>query len=134
MSRAALALVALLALAPEPAPAPPSLTPEQRARLGQLARDGEATAAQLKARLEKLQQELALVYAEFELDETRASRLEAEILDLQRQMLANYRKVQVGLRALVDKKGFLALRKRIDRLIKSAGEKQTKDQQPATRP
>ena len=50
------------------------------------------------------------------------------------RQLANYRKVQVGLRALVDKKGFLALRKRIDRLIKSAGEKQTKDQQPATRP
>ena len=45
-------------------------------------------------------------------------------------MLASYRKVQVGLRALVDKQAFLGLKKRLDNLLKAAGEKQAKDPRP----
>jgi hypothetical protein len=121
----------LLAVAGEPAPEPPPLTQEQRAHISQLANETQKESARLKALLEERQRELARVYAEYELDEKRAAALEADILDLQRQMLANYRKMQVELRALVGKERFLVLKKRIDNLLQTPALKApAKDERP----
>jgi hypothetical protein len=131
---AATFLAALLVLAPDQPPAPPPLTEEQRARLTRLAQDAQKESARLKGLLEEHQRELARVYAEYELDDERAARLEAEILDLQRQMLAGYRKVQVELRAIVGKERFMIIKKRLDNVLQTPAEKApTKDQRPPPR-
>ena len=49
-----------------------------------------------------------------------AKAIEADILELQRRMLANYRTMQTELRALVDKERFLILKKRLDNMLQSA--------------
>ena len=48
-------------------------------------------------------------------------RLEKDILDLQRQTLANYRRMQVDLRTIVDKDRFQTLRQRLERILGPAG-------------
>src|SRR5262245_23874433 len=77
---------------------PPPLTEAQREKVSRLARETQQESARLKSLLERRQQELAAVYAEYELDERQATKLEAEVLDVQRQMLANYRRTQTELR------------------------------------
>ena len=127
MTGAPFVLAALLAVSQDKPPDPPPLTEVQRMRLAQLAHNAQREAARLKALLEERQQELSQVYAEYDLDLPRATQLEAEILDLQRQMLDNYRKMQVELRAVVGKERFLILKKRIDNLLRSPP---AKDQPP----
>lgn len=128
MTQPAFVIAALMALAPAQAADPPPMTPEQRARLTHLAAEAQEETARLKTQLETRQQELARVYAEYDLDEKRADKLEAEILELQKHMLASYRKVQVELRATVARERFLVLKKRLDNILQSAGPK------PATAP
>jgi hypothetical protein len=131
----ALCLVAVLALAQAGKPSPPPLTQEQRTRIGKLAKDTQQEAVRLKGLLEERQKELARVYGEYELDEKRATALEAEILDLQRQMLANYRKMQVELRTLIGKERFTILKQRLDRFLEPPARKAPeKDKTPPKRP
>lgn len=128
-------VVVLVTLAPGQQAEPPPLTEEQREGIAQLAKDTQKEAAHLKALLEKRQRELAQVYGRYELDDKRATELEAEVLDLQRQMLANYRKMQVELRAVVDKERFLALKRRLDNFLQSPPEKAPpKETPPGHRP
>jgi hypothetical protein len=110
-------LASLLALAPAQGPEPPQLTTEQRARLSRVAHEGQAETARLRVLLEQRQQDLARVYGEYELDEKRATVLEGEILDLQRQLFASYRHLQVELRATVGRESFMALKKRLDNFL-----------------
>src|SRR5262249_18737649 len=100
-------------------PGPPPLTEAQRTRIARLANDTQKETARLRALLEARQKELARVYGEYELDEKRAAKLEAEILDLQRQMLASYRKLQIDLRTLIGKERFVILKKRLDNRLQS---------------
>ena len=104
---------------------PPPLTDEQKARISKLANETKQEADRLKAQLDLRQRELAEVYAHYKLDEEKATKLEAEVLDLQRQMLANYRKVQVELRTLVGEERFNQLRRRLDNMLKTPS-KETK--------
>jgi hypothetical protein len=98
---------------------PPPLTEEQRLRIAKLANDTKQEADRLKALLDRRQQELANVYAVYKLDEDRAAKLEADILDIQKQMLANHRKMQVELRTLVGEERFNLLRRRLDNMLKT---------------
>ena len=68
--------------------------------------------------LDLRQRELAAVYAEYKLDEDERRSWKPDVLDLQRQMLANYRKIQVELRTLVGEERFNQLRRRLDNLLK----------------
>src|SRR5262249_29698837 len=88
-------LFLLLAAAADPVPEPPPLTEDQRARISKLANDTKQEADRLKGLLDQNQRALAGVYDQYELDEAKATKLEAEILDVQKQMLANHRKMQV---------------------------------------
>jgi len=133
MTQAALILAGLLAAAADPAPDPPPLTTEQRARLSQLAQEIQGENMRLRALLEERQNELARVYADYDLDEKRADKLEAEILDLQRQMLTSYRKLQVELRATVGRERFVLLKKRLDNMLKTAGQNQANPSQSPSR-
>jgi hypothetical protein len=135
LTGATFVLAALLALSQDKPSDPPPLTQEQRTRLTRLAHDTQRESARLKALLEERQQELSRVYAAYDLDLPRATQLEAEILDLQRQMLDTYRKMQVELRAVVSKERFMTLKKRIDNFLQSPAEKTpAKDQRPPPRP
>src|SRR5262245_24597548 len=80
----------------------PPLTEDQRVRIQQLVRSTQEESARLKDRLEKSERELARRYTDYQLDVAAVDQLEKDILDLQRQTLANYRKMQVELRAIVD--------------------------------
>jgi hypothetical protein len=109
---------------------PPPLTEEQRTRIAKLANETKREADRLKALLDRRQHELAEVYAAFKLDEDKADKLEVEILDIQKQMLANHRKMQVELRALVDEERFNVLRRRLDNMLKTPAEPVEKSKKP----
>src|SRR2546422_10649581 len=106
MTAATFVLAVLLASAQDQPPNSPPLTEEQRARLSRVANGAQQDAARFKSLLKDREQELAQVYALYDLDEQRATKLEAEILELQRQMLDSHRKLQVDLRAVVGKERF----------------------------
>src|SRR5262245_17665458 len=112
-------LIVLIASASTAWAEPPPLTEDQKARISKLANETKQESEGLKALLDLRQKELAAVYAEYKLDEDRATKLEAEVLDLQRQMLTNYRKMQVELRTLVGEERFNLLRRRLDNMLKS---------------
>lgn len=109
---------------------PPPLTEEQRTRVAKLAAETQKEAARLKAALEDRQRDLTRVYGEYELDEKRAAAIEAEIVGLQKQMLANYRRMQVELRTLVGKERFLVLKKRLDNALQNPPKPPAKDKLP----
>ena len=98
---------------------PPPLTEDQRVSITKLANDTKKEADSLKGLLDRRQEELGEVYVKYTLDEGKATKLEAEIIDLQKQMLANHRKMQVELRTLVGEERFVILRKRLDNMLKT---------------
>ena len=120
----AILLALCLGAGQEPKPELPPLTEEQRQRISKLANDAQQEAIRLRGLLEKRQQDLTRLYGEYELDEKEAKKIEAEILDLQKQLLVNYHKMQVELRTLVSKERFVVLKKRLDNLL------QTKEKKP----
>jgi hypothetical protein len=118
-ARIAASIVVLLLTALVVRAEPPSLTEDQRVRIAKLANETKQEADRLKTILDRRQQELADVYAVYKLDEDRAAKLEAEILGIQKQMLANHRKMQVELRSLVGEERFNILRRRLDSMLKT---------------
>jgi hypothetical protein len=123
----------VLSLGVAQVPQPPPLTAEQREKIAKLANDTQREAVRLKAQLEKRQRDLNRLYAEYELDEKEAKAIEADIVDLQRQMLANYRTMQTELRTLVGKERFLILKKRLDLMLQSADKPKDKKDDPVKR-
>jgi hypothetical protein len=113
-----LILAALLAgsslcrAADEPA-SPPPLSPEQVVRVRKLVQSVQTEATLLQARLDQRQRELSEVYTVYELDEPRAQQLQAEIVELQRRLLANHHRLQVELRAIVSPERFELLVRRL---------------------
>lgn len=93
------------------------LKQEQTVRVRELARTVQTQATLLQARLDERQRELAEIYGQYELDERRAQTIQAEIVDLQRALLANHHRMQVELRAIVDKERFVILRQRLRHLL-----------------
>lgn len=115
---------ALLVMGQGDKPAPPPLTEEQTMRLRELVRGTQSKAAELQAQLDERQRELAALYADYDLNERQAQRLQLEIVDLQRQMLANYHTMQTELRKIVGKERFEVLRQRLNRVVPPAGVKE----------
>lgn len=93
------------------------LRAEQSRRVRELARSVQDRATLLQAKLEERQRELAELYNEFELDEPRCQALQADIVELQRELLANHHRMQVELRAIVDQERFLVLRQRLKYIL-----------------
>ena len=125
MTRALILIAVLVSLvgpvnlpAGEPTETPP-LSDQQRTRIAELAKRTQDESVQLKAQLEEQQRKLAAIYAAYNLDADSATKLETEILDLQRQMLANYRRLQVELRTVVSEERFAILRQQLDHLLQS---------------
>ncbi len=98
---------------------PLPLTPTQITNLQQLVRRTQDRDAKLKAALEDGQQKLMKAYSQFELDEDRITELHKEIIRLQRELLENYRDLQVQLRSAVGETRFLHMKKRIDLILKA---------------
>ena len=96
------------------APADPSpLTDEQITKLRTLVRETQERSAALTTELDAKERELGQIYGEYQLDERRASALEAEIVELQRRKLANYHRMHVELRTIVGKERFDVLKQRL---------------------
>jgi hypothetical protein len=114
---AAVLLPALLLVAQPQKQEPPPLTDAQKEALQTLIRSTEKNAKELQGRLEQRQRELAKCYADFRLDEAAVGKLQGEVVELQRQLLANYHRLQVELRKIVGEERFVTLRQRIDRIL-----------------
>jgi hypothetical protein len=117
MTRVVLAVAAILAgcatlVTAEETP-PVKLLQEQTVRVRQLVGAVQAEATLLQAKLDERQRELAELYTQYELDEPRAQKLQSEIVELQRALLANHHRMQVELRVIVDRERFLVLRQRL---------------------
>ncbi len=93
---------------------------EQTAHVRRLVGAVQTDATLLQARLDERQRELAELYTQYELDEQRARKLQDEIVELQRAMLANHHRMQVELREIVDKERFTFLRQRLRHLVAPA--------------
>jgi hypothetical protein len=128
---ASILLCSLLAAATA-ADTPPPLTSQQIMKLQQLVRRTQNCDAELKAALNDRQQTLMKAYSQFELDQKRISKMHEEIIDLQRNLLENYRGLQVELREIVGEQRFLHLKKRIDLFLK--GKKKTQVRPEASSP
>ncbi|MBM4087995.1 MAG: periplasmic heavy metal sensor, partial [Planctomycetes bacterium] len=102
---------------------PPPLSPEQMVRVRQLVQSVQTEATLLQARLDQRQRELTDVYTAYKLDEPRADKLQAEIVELQRLLLANHHRMQVELRAIVSAERFEFLRRRLAYVAASAAAK-----------
>jgi G3E family GTPase len=135
-----LALVFLVAAAaPSQTPAPKDraispLSAEQIAQVRELVRSTQSQAAILQTRLDERQRQLARVYAEYEFDDRKAQDLQKEVVDLQRQLLANHHRMQVELRSIVPKQRFEMLRRRLEQIVSpgvSAGARERSPTKPA---
>ena len=111
------ALMAVLAVATQDSAPPPPLTSTQLARVRELVSKNQNKSALQQARLSACQSALAWVYARFELDEKEAQKLQIEIVELQRQLLANHHQMQVEVRKVVGKERFEMLRRRLERVL-----------------
>jgi len=116
----------LLVQAERPTPAP--LNEEQVKQLRALMYATQTTATTLQGQLDEKQRELAKVYAQYELNQRQALRLQTEIMELQKQLLANHHKLQVELRSIVGEERFEMLRLR----ILSSLTPKPKDKEPET--
>jgi len=126
----ALTLMMVLGQAPADKPQPPPLTEEQTKRLRALVFNTQETGKELQARLDDRQRQLAKVYMEFLFDAPKAEKLQAEIVDLQKQLLANHHKMQTELREIVPKERFELLRQRLERVLTPPGTKTTEPERP----
>ena len=106
-----------LAFAAAPDNPPTPLSDDQRTNIQRLVRTTQEESARLKDLLDKRQQELARLYTHYDLDTAAVDRLEKDILEVQRQTLANYRTMQVELRKIVGKDRFQVLRQRLERIV-----------------
>jgi peptidoglycan hydrolase CwlO-like protein len=93
-------------------PAAP-LTQIQISKLQQVVRNAQHQKDAITADLENRQRELMDAYSEFKLNEKQIVKLHQETVELQRQLLDNYRHLQVELRDIVGKPGFLRLKRRV---------------------
>lgn len=113
-------VVALVVAAQDGAP-PPTLTSTQLARVRELVRVTRNQSSLLQARLSERQRALARLYAQFELDGKAAQELQNEIIELQRQLLANHHQMQVEVRKVVGKERFELLRRRLEKVVTLSG-------------
>ena len=90
---------------------------EQTVRVRRLVGAVQTEAILLQARLDERQRELAELYTQYELDDQRALKLQDEIVELQRALLANHHRMQVELREIVDQERFTILRQRLRYLV-----------------
>src|SRR5687768_14114103 len=97
----ALIMVWALAVGQAPAAGLKPLSEEQLTRLRELVRSTQAKSAELRGKLAEREKELAQRYARFKLNGAAAQELQAQILELQKQLLANYHKLQIELREIV---------------------------------
>jgi len=119
-----LPLIAALLLVQPPEKTMPPLSEEQATQLRALVRSTQENAAALQGQLDDKQRALAGLFAEYELKERQARKLEEEIIDLQRLLLANHHKMQVELRTIVGKERFDILRQRVGRILPAPGAKE----------
>jgi hypothetical protein len=111
-----------MAVSAEPSQMEP-LHAEQLEQIRDLVRRTKEENDRLKAQFDACQEELMRLYGQFQLDEAAVIRKQAEILDLQKKMLANHHQLQVGLRQIVGEERFKILNQRILRLLNASAEK-----------
>jgi G3E family GTPase len=109
----------------------PPLGTEQIARVRELVRTTQAQATLVQARLDERQRQLARVYSEYEFDDHKAQNLQKEIVDLQRQLLANHHRMQVELRSIVPKERFEMLRRRLEQILSPSASTEARERLPA---
>jgi hypothetical protein len=111
-------LSVVLATGQAPAASPPPLTEDQLTRLRELVRGTQATAERLRQELADHERQLAEKYAQFDLDEAGAKRLQNGIVERQKELLVNYHRLQVELRKVVGPERFGQLKQRLDNVLR----------------
>jgi hypothetical protein len=111
-------LFGLLAAGQAPAANPSPLTEDQLVRLRELVRTTQTKAERLRNALADRERQLAEKYAQFDLDAVGAQKLQGEIVDIQKQLLANYHALQVELRQIVGPERFALLKQRLDNVLR----------------
>ncbi|QDU27013.1 hypothetical protein ETAA8_20970 [Anatilimnocola aggregata] len=113
-------LLLLSAIPAQVAAEPPPLTAEQLTKVRELVQRTQSVQAKLKTELAASQEQLARCYAEYQLDEPQVARLQAEILEQQKQLLASHHRLQTELRSIVGAERFQILSRRIENALRSS--------------
>jgi hypothetical protein len=95
----------------------PPLHERQILEVRELVQATQAQMTLLQARLGERQRDLAQVYAQYELDQTQAAKLQEDIIELQRQLLAGHHRMQTRLRTIVGRERFDFLRRRLEQAV-----------------
>lgn len=98
---------------------PPPLTTVQVEQVRTLIKRTQTEQTRLKTELTRSQKELAACYDIFELDEPQVEKLQKEIVELQRGLLASHHSMQIELRTIVGEERFKILSKRIANALRS---------------
>lgn len=96
---------------------PPPLAAKELAQVRSLVARTQSRITLLQARLDERQRELGQIYSHYELDVAAAEVLQADIVTLQRQLLASHHAMQVELRRIVSAERFDFLRQRLSRVV-----------------
>ena len=112
-------LLATVMLAAQDAPVPAPLNTRQIERVRGLVETTQSEVTQLQTRLAERQRDLDRVYTQYRLDEPAARKLQEEIVELQRRLLASHHQMHVGLRSIVDQKQYERLRGRLEQILHS---------------
>lgn len=106
---------------------PPPLSAEQVKQVRQLTQRTQNEQSRLAKALASAQEALSGCYAEYDLNTERVNRLQAEILELQRDLLANHHSLQTELRKIVGAERFKILSRRIENALRSPAREPTQD-------
>lgn len=99
--------------------APPPLTPEQLATVRTLVQRTQADQAAVRKALGTAQEELARCYAAYDLDLRLVEKLQTEIIEQQRKLLASHHRLHTELRMIVSGPRFEILSRRIENALRN---------------
>jgi peptidoglycan hydrolase CwlO-like protein len=114
----AVSSIGLVGTGADPA-SPAPLSTEQLDQVRSLVKRTQSEQTRLKSALAESQEKLAECYTVFELDEKQVDKLQEEIIELQRKLLASHHSMQTELRTIVGPERFKILSRRIANAMQS---------------
>lgn len=114
--------------------APPPLTPEQSSAVRALVQQTQAEQAVARKALLAAQEELARSYAAYDLNLQQVEKLQVEIVEQQRKLLASHHRLHTELRTIVSGPRFQVLSQRIENALKNPPSDATAKPAPTSKP
>lgn len=114
--------------------APPPLTPEQLQSVRMLVQKTQADQAEARKALSAAQEELGRCYAAYDLNLKQVEKLQAEIIEQQRKLLASHHRMHTELRTIVSGPRYQILSQRIENALRNPPPSAKAEPAPSIKP